>query len=58
MASIQPKGEKVRKAIKWISELLKEDESRSVGALIQEASAEFNLSPKEEGFLTEFYRTP
>ena len=57
MASIQPKGEKIRKAIKWISEILQEDEGRSIGELIRKASAEFNLSPKEEGFLSDFYQT-
>ena len=55
MAGIQPKGERVRKAIKWISEILQEDEGRAIGELIQEASGVFNLSPKEEGFLSDFY---
>jgi hypothetical protein len=56
MTGIQPKGENIRKAIKWISEMLQEDEGRSIGELIQQASGEFNLSPKEEGFLNDFYQ--
>ena len=56
MAAIQPKGEKIRQTVKWISEKLKEDENRSVSALIQEAALRFNLSPKEEAFLQSFYK--
>ena len=55
MAQIQPKGEKMRQTVKWISEKLKENENRSVSALIQEAALRFNLSPKEEIFLRAFY---
>ena len=55
MATIQPKGEKVRKAVKWISENLKEDEKRPIYRLIQDASLRFTLSPKEEDFLRSFY---
>ncbi|MBW1800883.1 MAG: hypothetical protein JRJ85_09140 [Deltaproteobacteria bacterium] len=56
MATIQPKGEKMRQAVKWISEMLRENENRPVAVLIQEAGARFNLSPKEEEFLNSFYR--
>jgi len=55
MATIQPKGEKVRQAVKWISENLKKDDSLSLGALIQKGSERFNLSPKDESFLRAFY---
>jgi len=55
MATIQPKGEKVRQAVKWISEKLKEDDSLSLAALIQKGSEKFNLSPKDESFLRAFY---
>ncbi|MCD6305439.1 MAG: hypothetical protein J7M32_04030 [Deltaproteobacteria bacterium] len=55
MATIQPKGEKVRQAVKWIAETRLEDENRSIGGLIEKASARFNLSPKEEMFLKAFY---
>ena len=56
MATIKPKGEKIRQTVKWISEKLKEDENRSVPALIQEAALRFNLSPKEDEFLQSFYK--
>jgi len=55
MATIQPKGEKVRQAVKWISENLKEDEKMPIYRLIQDASLRFTLSPKEEDFLRSFY---
>ena len=56
MATIQPKGEKVRQAVKWISENRKEDESKSIPLLILEAAGRFNLSPKDEEFLVSFYK--
>ena len=55
MATVQPKGEKLRQAVRWISEKRKEDEGISIVVLIQEASQQFNLSPKEEDFLRSFY---
>ena len=55
MATIQPQGENVRKAVKWISGEMKEDENRKLSLLIQEASIRFNLSPKDEEFLYCFY---
>jgi hypothetical protein len=55
MATIQPKGEKLRQAVKWISENLQEDESRSLYMLVQAAAQQFNLSPKDEDFLMSFY---
>jgi hypothetical protein len=55
MATIQPKGEKVRQAVKWIAEARLEDESHPIGELIEKAAGRFNLSPKEEEFLISFY---
>jgi hypothetical protein len=56
MATIQPKGEKVRQAVKWISESRLEDETQPMAQLIQEAAGRFNLSPKDEEFLRSFYK--
>jgi len=55
MSTIQAQGEKVRQAVKWISAERLEDVNRGLSPLIQEASARFNLSPKEEAFLRSFY---
>ncbi len=57
MATIQPKGEKVRQAVKWIAEGRLEHEARSITLLIQEAAGRFNLSPKDEEFLRSFYKS-
>ncbi len=56
MATIQPKGEKVRQAVKWISAERMENETKAFSLLIQEAALKFNLSPKEEEFLNSFYK--
>ncbi len=56
MATIQPKGEKVRQAVKWISAERMENETQAISLLIQEAALKFNLSPKEEEFLNSFYK--
>ena len=56
MATVLPKGEKIRQAVKWISGERMEDENKKILLLIQEASYKFNLSPKEEEFLVSFYR--
>jgi hypothetical protein len=55
MSTIQPKGEKLRQAVKWISAERLEDENKALSPFIQEASRRFNLSPKEEAFLRSFY---
>ena len=55
MDTIVPKGEKLRQVVKWISEKRKEDENRPMYRLIEQASLQFNLSPKEEEFLRSFY---
>ena len=56
MPTIQPKGEKLRQAVKWISAERQEDQDKSFQLLIQEAALRFNLSPKEEQFLVSFYK--
>ena len=56
MATIQPKGENIRQAIKWISNERLGEEDKSLKILIQEAAPRFNLSPKDEAFLYSFYQ--
>jgi hypothetical protein len=56
MATIMPKGDKIRNAVKWISAEKVEDEAKPIAKLIQEAAMRFNLSPKEEMDLTHFYK--
>ncbi|MCK9274632.1 MAG: hypothetical protein M0P57_06035 [Syntrophales bacterium] len=56
MSTVQPKGEKIRQAIKSISNKMEEEESQSFSKLIQKAGQEFNLSPMEEEFLHNFFK--
>ena len=56
MATIVPKGEAIRQALKWISDNRLVDEKKSISLLIQEAGLIFNLSPNEEVFLMNFYK--
>ncbi len=55
MAVVQPKGEKMRQAVKWISSQI-EEEGAPLSQLIQKAAREFNLSPMEEEYLVNFYK--
>jgi hypothetical protein len=55
MATIIPEGEKIRQAVKWISDVRKEDENAAIGLLIEKAALKFNLSPKDESYLRSFY---
>ena len=58
MATIMPKGDKLRQAVTWISEVLKEkrDKNTSIPLLIEKAALQFNLSPKDEDYLRSFYK--
>ena len=56
MATIQPQGEDVRKAVKFIDEGLRYEPDKTVQALIEAACLKFNLSPKDEEYLRRFFR--
>jgi hypothetical protein len=49
--SIQPDGEEIRKAVKWVSEERKYNPGKNVNTLVEEACLKFDLSPKEADFL-------
>jgi hypothetical protein len=53
MSQIQPEGEEIRKAIKWISDNLNEGKKKS--KLIEEAAVKFDLSPVQTDFLVNFF---
>jgi len=55
MTADQPMGEQLRKAVRWISQCLEDDESASLGLLIQNAGQRYNLSPKDQEFLSTFF---
>lgn len=48
---IQPKGERLRRALRWLS-----DEGRHDGAALEEAATRFDLTPLEEAFLRAHFR--
>ena len=54
--SIQPEGEDLRKAVKWVSEERKYNPERSLKELIEAASLKFDLSPVDEAFLSRFVK--
>ena len=48
---IQPKGEDLRRAVKWVSEERKYNSEKEVETIVQEACMKFDLSPIDEDFL-------
>ncbi len=55
MSEVLPKGEDLRRAVKWVSANLQEDPDQSVQPLVQEAIFKFDLSPMDADFLIGFY---
>ena len=53
--SIQPEGEQLRNAVKWISEQ-RQDGEVDDKKLVGEAALKFNLSPKEADYLRRFLK--
>ena len=54
MATVQPKGENLRKAVKWISEERQCSPDRSYQSIIEEACLKFNLSPMDAQYLNKW----
>ena len=57
MTTIQPDGEMIRKAVKWISEERQTDQTKNHQQLIEAAALRFNLSPMEVEYLNNFFKT-
>jgi len=53
---MQPQGEALRKAVKYISEEKSADPEASLNLLIQKACMKFDLTPKDADYLYQFYR--
>jgi hypothetical protein len=51
MHDLLPEGEDLRRAVKWITDNLREKSGRPVREFIQEAIFKFDLSPKDAEFL-------
>jgi len=56
MSSIQPQGDNIRKAVKWISEERQGGAAASNDQLVEQAAIKFNLSPKDVDFLMRFVK--
>ncbi len=54
--AIQPAGEKVRKALRWVSETSQSNPEKTRPQLIKEAEIRFDLSPKECCFLDDNFQ--
>ena len=57
MSDVQPEGENVRRAVRWISEALVRNPDQKLVTLLDQAMRRFDLSPIQSERLVEFYRT-
>ena len=56
MTTVQPEGEDLRKAVKWISEERKFNPGTQTSKLIEEACLKFDLSPMDAEYLSNFLK--
>ncbi len=56
MSTIMPKGENIRRAVKWIADERLEDAGKDLKKLVNDAAFKFNLAPNEQEFLFNFYK--
>ena len=56
MTTVQPEGEDLRKAVKWISEERKFNPEAQTSKLIEEACLKFDLSPMDAEYLLNFMK--
>ncbi|MFH2092004.1 MAG: hypothetical protein ABIJ31_06545 [Pseudomonadota bacterium] len=54
MSTIQPQGDKLKKAVQWLSERRTQNPDINLSKLADEASFRFDLSPKDSEFLLKF----
>ena len=56
MSVTLPRGEKLRRAVRFVSDRLREENAAPLAALVNEATLRFDLTPKESEYLIRFYR--
>jgi len=56
MTTVQPEGEDLRKAVKWISDERKYNPGEKTSALIENACLKFDLSPMDAEYLNKFLK--
>lgn len=56
MSTVQPQGEQLRNAVRWVSEQRAHSPEINLTKLVDEACLRFDLSPKDSEFLTRFVK--
>jgi hypothetical protein len=56
MSEITPTGESLRRALRYVSDQLREDTDKPLLSLVDEASQRFELTPKQAEYVIRFYR--
>jgi len=56
MPTVQPQGEDLRKAVKWISEERQYRPGQKLAELIEKACLKFDLSPMDAEYLLHFLK--
>ena len=54
MTTIEPHGEEIRRAVKWLQEMRKTEHDKALAKLIEEACVKFDLSPMDAEFLARY----
>jgi hypothetical protein len=49
--NILPSGDKIRKAVRWISDMVREHPDKARDLIVKEAEIRFDLTPKECSYL-------
>ena len=55
MSTIQPQGESLRNAVKWISSERRDNPTAPLAKLIDRACLTYNLTPAEAAYLDQFF---
>ena len=56
MSEVLPRGEKLRRAVQWVSDRRREAPGAPAGPLLDEAMRRFDLSPRQGEALVELLR--
>jgi hypothetical protein len=56
MHDLLPEAEDLRRAVKWVTDNLRENPGRPIRTLVQEAIFKFDLSPRDAEFLIRLFR--
>ncbi len=56
MGSIHPDGESLRRAVRFVSDRLRDEPDAGIMSLVDEATLKFDLDPNAAEYLVRFYR--